>query len=233
MQPPVTPADTLASPSTKKSTIARLLKVARQEFSEKGYAGARVDEIARMAGVTKQLVYHYFCSKDQLFACVLDESAQEIVAELMALEFDHLDPPQAMRAFLNHAFDQYRDDPTLGSLASEGLRHQTQLGTQRTRFLKLAPALSLKLEGILRRGEELGVFRPGIDPRLFFAASALLTTGAFTNRYMLSAISGFDTADAEGTVAWREYSVNFVMSAILADQRPLLERPPLGAQLKA
>ena len=77
---PAPDVDTPASPSRKRATIGRLLKEARQAFSEKGLAGARVDDIARAAGVTKQLVYHYFNSKDQLFASVLDESAQDVLA---------------------------------------------------------------------------------------------------------------------------------------------------------
>ena len=72
--------DEAATPSRKRATLARLLKEARLAFSEKGLAGARVDDIARAAGVTKQLVYHYFQSKEQLFASVLDESAQDLLA---------------------------------------------------------------------------------------------------------------------------------------------------------
>jgi len=48
-----------------------LVEAARQEFSLKGIAGARVDAIAARAGVNKQLVYHYFGSKDELFREVL------------------------------------------------------------------------------------------------------------------------------------------------------------------
>jgi len=91
-----------------------LLKVARAAFAAHGLAGARVDDIARTASVTKQLVYYYFNSKEQLFACVLDESAEENIAALLALDFDHLTPREALRAALNQAFDHYRDDSALG-----------------------------------------------------------------------------------------------------------------------
>jgi AcrR family transcriptional regulator len=217
-------AESSGTPSSKKNTITRLLKMARQEFAGKGLAGARVDDIARAAGVTKQLVYHYFLSKEHLLACVLNESAEAVLAELLALDFAHLPPIEAMRELLNHVFDQYRDDPSLGTLAIEGLRFHER-GVSHARFPELVPGLTTHVGRILQRGVQSGEFRAGTDPRLFFAAASLITTGGFTNRYTLSAVAGFDTAAPDGAAAWRRYSVDFVLAAILADHRPMLARP--------
>lgn len=216
-----------AAPSSKRDTIARVLKEARREFADKGLSGARVDDIAKAAGVTKQLVYFYFASKERLFASVLDESADRITAELLALELDHLPPPAALRDLLNHTFDQYRDDPALGLLAQQGLSFHADPASQRTRFPDLAPALGAQMARVLRRGIEQGQFRAEVDVGMFHAAAALLTTGGFTNRYTLSAVAGFDTTSPQGMAAWREFSVNFVLSAVLVDQRPGLRRPTL------
>ncbi len=40
-------------------------------FLERGYAATSMDEVASVAGVTKQTVYRYFTSKSTLFAAVL------------------------------------------------------------------------------------------------------------------------------------------------------------------
>lgn len=40
-------------------------------FAEKGYAGARVEEVARRAGVSKGLLYLYFRTKEELFKAVI------------------------------------------------------------------------------------------------------------------------------------------------------------------
>lgn len=217
-------AEPVAAISSKQKTISRLLKVAHQEFAEKGLAGTRIEDIARAAGVTKQLVYHYFFSKEQLLACVLDASAEAVLAAVLAMDVDHLPPAQALRKFLCHALDQYRDDPTLGTLALEGLNfHERQAAP--AKFPDLVPALNAQAERILQRGIAQGVFRAGIDARMFFAAASLLTTGGYTNRYTLSAVAGFDTGSPEGAAAWRQYSVDFVMAAILVEQAPALGRP--------
>lgn len=51
---------------TQPESRQRILDTARAVFAEKGFDGARVDEIAQRAGVNKALIYYYFKSKDQL-----------------------------------------------------------------------------------------------------------------------------------------------------------------------
>lgn len=53
-------------------TRAALLDAALVEFSSKGRAGARVSEIARRAGVDKQLISYYFGGKDGLYRALIE-----------------------------------------------------------------------------------------------------------------------------------------------------------------
>ena len=48
-----------------------ILSAARSEFSRHGYAGARIERIAAAAAVNKQLIFHYFRSKEGLYAAVI------------------------------------------------------------------------------------------------------------------------------------------------------------------
>lgn len=48
-------------------TKARILDAATEEFSAKGFAGARVSEIAARAGVNQQLIAYYFDGKEGLY----------------------------------------------------------------------------------------------------------------------------------------------------------------------
>jgi TetR/AcrR family transcriptional regulator len=48
-------------------TKARIIEAAVEEFSAKGYTGARVSEIARRAGVNQQLIAYYFDGKEGLY----------------------------------------------------------------------------------------------------------------------------------------------------------------------
>ena len=59
-----------------KSTINRETKIkilmsAKKEFACYGFAGARMDSIARQTGVNKAMLHYYFGSKDQLYKEVI------------------------------------------------------------------------------------------------------------------------------------------------------------------
>ena len=54
-------------------TRERILRAARREFVAKGFAGARVDAIARAASVNKRMLYHYFGDKEALYRAILRE----------------------------------------------------------------------------------------------------------------------------------------------------------------
>src|SRR5436190_9885637 len=52
-------------------TRERILNAGFREFAAKGFAGARVDAIARNASINKRMLYHYFGNKKALFREVL------------------------------------------------------------------------------------------------------------------------------------------------------------------
>ena len=68
-----------------KGRAELLLAAAREAFAARGLEGARVDDIAQRAGTNKQLVYHYFGSKDGLYTAVLEQVYREIREREQAL----------------------------------------------------------------------------------------------------------------------------------------------------
>jgi AcrR family transcriptional regulator len=202
--------------NTKRETINRLLAVAEREFGAKGLEGARVDDIARAAGVTKQLVYNYYRSKDELFASLLDEASAQAMSEMVELKLDHLSAPQALREFLNCHFDQYRRFPMLGlTVMEENLQHGLHISA-RNKFPELMPPLVAKLKIILERGAVSGDFRSGIDPATFLATAVLITAGCFVNCHCLSVMMGVDLTTEAGMAAWRDHSLDFILAAVRA-----------------
>ena len=72
----------MSTPRNPQQTRQRILQAAQQEFAEHGPAGARVDQVARRAGVNKRMIYHYFDSKDGLFRAVLSSVLADAMAEI-------------------------------------------------------------------------------------------------------------------------------------------------------
>jgi len=58
-------------------TRKRILEAARDEFAARGFAGARIESIAKRAGLSKQLLYHYFASKAVLFEETLESKYRQ------------------------------------------------------------------------------------------------------------------------------------------------------------
>jgi AcrR family transcriptional regulator len=93
----------------KKSdqTKDKILAAALDEFASKGFAGTRVDQIARAAGVNKAMIYYHFAGKQDLFD-QLFQSEMELVKKELNLIMAQRDPnskedmTQAVRALLEY-----------------------------------------------------------------------------------------------------------------------------------
>ncbi|MHB2150564.1 TetR/AcrR family transcriptional regulator [Calditrichota bacterium LG25] len=51
----------------------QILQIAMQVFVEKGWHGARMQEIADRAGINKAMLHYYFRSKERLYTAVLEK----------------------------------------------------------------------------------------------------------------------------------------------------------------
>ena len=140
--------------------------------------------------------------------------ARRIFADLLSMDLDQLPPRQALTALLEYLFDQYGADPELRSLAQESFRLHEHGTHNQNRFGAIAAPLIELIERILKRGVESEDF---------------LTTLWFTSRHITSTATGFDTNTPAGLKAWRSYAIDFVLSAVLATNRPSLSRPKVNA----
>ena len=62
-------------------TQEKIFKAATEIFEEKGFAAARMQEIADRAGINKALLHYYFRSKEMLFASSVPGTAEKDVRE--------------------------------------------------------------------------------------------------------------------------------------------------------
>jgi AcrR family transcriptional regulator len=87
----------------------QIVELAEELFSERGYQGASMDELARRAGVTKPVVYELFGNKDGLFRSCLERSAERLATEVAEAVRAESQPEARVRAgglaFLRFAKD--------------------------------------------------------------------------------------------------------------------------------
>ncbi len=179
----------------KERTRADILAVATKEFADKGYTGARVDEIADRTSTTKRMIYYYFGGKEQLYIAVLERSYAAIRALEGELDVEHLEPEDAIRRLAGLTFDHHEANPDFIRLVSIENIHRAEHIARSELLAGLAnPALD-GLTRILERGRDAGRFRDDVDPLDIHMVISSFCVFRLANRYTFAAIFGRDMLD--------------------------------------
>ena len=195
-------------PKLSNSRALRIIAAAREEFSRRGFEGARVDQIVRKAGVNKQLVFYYFHSKRGLFNAVLANGASQLEQALTALPVAaEPHPLDRIRTALATQFDFLAENPELVALL-------TQAGRSEAR--PFAPAIK-RLVVLLAEGQGRGLVRDDLDPHLA-AAQALVLMVAYLGLESLIAVSAPPLGADEPALRerWKDAAVRLVLEGVAA-----------------
>ena len=90
----------MARPSVP-SRRADILLAARDVFGARGFAGARMDDIARAVGLSKAALYLQFASKEALFDAMVSELIETMLPQSVPAEFADLPAQQILRGFID------------------------------------------------------------------------------------------------------------------------------------
>jgi len=193
--PPSGNAPTVDRSRDAERTRAEILAVAAHEFADKGYDGARVDEIAAKTRTTKRMIYYYFGGKEQLFIEVLERSYTVIRSIERDLDVEHLDPIDALRSLAELTFDHHESHPDFVRLVSIENIHRAEHIAHSTELAGLAnPALDV-LTRILDRGRAAGYFRDDVDALDVHMAISAFCVFRIANRHTFNAIFDRDMLD--------------------------------------
>ena len=88
-----------------EATRSLLIEVAREHFTEHGYAPTSIDDIIGQAGVARGALYHHFAGKEALFRAVYEMVEGEVVARVMQAAASQASPREAVRAGLSTFLD--------------------------------------------------------------------------------------------------------------------------------
>lgn len=169
-------------------TRAAILHAALEEFSEVGHSGARVDRIAARAGVSKPMIYDYFGDKDAVYAAALREAYVQIRQGEMTLKLDTLSPEEAVRALVHFTMNHFWNNPWFIRM----LNTENLMGGDTIRNLddvtEIQSVLLRRVTEILRRGNESGLFRSGIDPVELYIFIASVCWFPISNMHTLKVV---------------------------------------------
>jgi len=141
-----------------ESTAETILDAASEVFAEKGYAGARVDELARAAGVNKATLYYQIGDKEAVYHAVitrvLSRTADEVCAAVASAEGCEEKIRHYINLFAAQAGNMRYAAPIMLREVASGGRNLPESAIQQ--MGRMLGALSETLE----EGARSGLFRP-------------------------------------------------------------------------
>lgn len=102
------------------ATIEGLIRLARREFSQRGYRGTSIERIAEAANLTKGAVYYHFGSKEGLFEAVLRTVQRDLVARIELRADQSGGPLEAVQAGCEVFLELATDDELRQIVLSDG-----------------------------------------------------------------------------------------------------------------
>lgn len=175
-------------PRNRDESREQILRAATREFAVRGFDGARVDEIAAAAGLNKQLIYHYFGRKDDLFTEVLDRAYRGIRESEAAVPLDGLRADEAIVKLVEFTWRYYLSHPDFIRLLNSENQHEA-------RHLKASPHTAAingghreRLGRLIRQGKQEGSLRADLEATQLSINIAALAFFYLMNRHTLSVV---------------------------------------------
>jgi AcrR family transcriptional regulator len=184
------------APSTDRGEQTRrhILETAAGAFAERGYAGASLNDVIRMSGVTKGGFYFHFPSKEALALAVLQDKQEQWAGRVLAATMRYESAFEQLAAIPGALCDLHEQDPSaraIGRLCME-LSEDPDLAPATRRQFGAWVELTAS---IVRRAQAEGSLRPDVTPE----AAAETLVAAFVGLEMMSDVQSH-RSDLRGRV---------------------------------
>lgn len=197
-----------------EATRERILSAARDEFATVGLGGARIDTIAEAAGANKQMIYHYFGSKDLLFSAALEAEYAQFRAAEEALDLDSLDALEAVRKLVTFTWRYYLEFPNFVPMVNSANLHKARHLEGSEVIRNTSRPFVARMKRILARGQADGLFRTGIDPVQLQITIAGLSFHYLTNRFTGALVYERDLMSPKALKARLAFNLDTIMRLI-------------------
>ncbi|WP_017348926.1 TetR/AcrR family transcriptional regulator [Pantoea sp. A4] len=216
-------AEVATDPAIKKKRIRdpqrtrqHIIDAALDEFTERGFDGARMDAIAEQSQTNKSLIYRYFDSKEALYIAGLTDTYEKLRASQHDIHFDDPDPVESMRKLIESTFDSFAKNPRL-------VRILTHENVQNARFLRQSMNIKLlytplmdKLNHVIKKGQDAGIFRQHIEMKNLYISISSLGYFYFSNIHTLGVVLDEDLSKKKNIQNQRRQAVEMVIAWLTA-----------------
>lgn len=193
--------------------LNRILEAAEREFGDKGLDGAKIQSIAHSAGTSKQLIYHYFESKERLYEIILRDMTNTVFNEMLLVDIENDGPVESIRKFFLAYLDYLEQNPEWIIMSiDQGLHHGAQVRIDRD-LAETREKLLIKLEAPLIVGQKTGLLKCSLDTNMVFFLITSFVVGSLSLRRVFSVDGPVSKTSQE---SWRNLMSDFFLDAIRA-----------------
>ena len=167
---------------TSISTEDSILVAARQVFELKGFEGARMQEIADLAGINRALLHYYFRSKEKMFERIFDEALERFMPLLSTWD-QHLEESWEckLKRFIS-TFITFLKTNSMLFLLREIIRKPELLLSRTKKYRKGFNKFVLYFERLKRER----LIRPDVDSRYIYVMIHSLCSFPLMNAIVFS-----------------------------------------------
>lgn len=196
-------------------TEKAILEAATKVFTHRGYAGARMDEIAKEAGINRALLHYYFRSKEKLFDLVFAKRVREFFLGLVGIISGPGTLEVKIRAIVEHDIDMLGSQPDLPVFVMQ------ELGQNPGRLVRMAeesganPATMMKaFKQTVKEAVDKKQIR-AVDAGQLLINTMSLCVYPFIAKPMIKAIQELDDRQFDKMMQRRKQETfDFVMNSI-------------------
>ncbi len=168
-------------------TKKKILVASEQCFAQKGFYGARIDEISAASGVNKRMIYAYFGNKEDLYIAVLDEVYTRM-REMEIVSIDDVgDCIEAIRGVIRNNYMFLYNNPSVVKIMMWENLNEAKFAKSVSLSAIKKPVYD-KIRKILLKGIEEKVFREDISLEDVVFDTIAFSFSYFSNRFTLAEI---------------------------------------------
>lgn len=178
----------------ERSTRRRILDAALTEFATRGTGGARVDRIARDAGVNKAMIYYHFSSKEELYHTVLDEFFYDVISRIRREVGTESDLEDSLRVLAEHYNDIFAAHTSVLQLMLRELANPDSPVPGRVAQRMAETGLPQQLQSAFIAGRESGAIRQ-VDERHAISSFIVMNIGFFMMAPVIQRVLGIENLE--------------------------------------
>jgi AcrR family transcriptional regulator len=149
------PRKPAANAEIRKARRKEILRAAARVFAERGLREAKVSDIARAAGLSHGLIYHYFDSKDALAEAIFEEKLGQM-SEVMASGFTEGPVLDRLARGCELFIAQTNAEPELALFVTQAIVNRALPDRLRKRMTRNAKLAFEQLIAMIEEGQRTG-----------------------------------------------------------------------------